>query len=194
MVFQIKTHEDILADVLSDPFRWDWIASGLGMVRCYLSPDRSVRLHIWTRALRAPGVSMIHTHPWWLTSHIVRGRLYNHTYDEAEKYAPGTAAHHRRKMRCGDNFGQVGEDTTVPLIRRGVSFYYPGDNYCHRPADIHETVAADGTVTVMRRDQAGRDFAYIYWPHGEEFGDSYQRPATRSEIVAALDTITPAKD
>lgn len=189
MSFSLKDTESALQDVLRDPYAYRWTASGLGMIRCYLSPDESLRLHVWNRKFRAPGASMIHTHPWMLQSTVVRGSLKNYVYEETNTPAPGAANYFRRPMRCGATAGCAGNDALAQLRLRRIEFYAQDDTYSHRQNEIHETDAADGTVTILRRTMTTRDYAYIYWPSGTEFGDSYQRPATAHEIDVALNAI-----
>ena len=186
MLLSGKSNDDMLSSILSYPQDHTWTASGLGLIRCYLSEDRSVRLHIWNSDLRVPGVSMIHTHPWHLFSTIVCGCIVDNTYEEADASNDQFYPYFRRKMRCGDDVQSLGKDAMVSLIKRQTKQYYPEDSYRHCPEDIHETEAAEGTVTVMTRVQSDRDYAYIYWPGGTNFGDSYQRPATENEIIASL--------
>ena len=80
----------ILESAAYDPRARNWTVQGFGMLRCYLDDGQVQRLHIWTAALRVPGVSDIHTLPWEFDSTVFAGRIINKRYMEARPHTPHT--------------------------------------------------------------------------------------------------------
>jgi hypothetical protein len=60
----------------------EWTVQGFGMMRTYLDEAKRYRLNIWDPDLRVAGCSIIHNHPWHLTSLICSGTMMNVRYLE----------------------------------------------------------------------------------------------------------------
>jgi hypothetical protein len=194
--------------LLESPDRFRWTVQGLGMLRAYLSP--SVRLHIWHSAFEVPGVSSVHDHPWDFESEIVSGRLLNHRYglviqtehgpvlrngvgDAMGACAdPGAPNYVMQPIRCGEGGGpdaacELGEAGPCSLWKLSTTEYQAGDTYSQFARDIHNTVAVDGTVTlVTRRFKKDTEHARVFFPVGTEWVSAEPRNATVDERVTGL--------
>jgi len=180
---------EIATDVLRDPLAREWSLQGFGMLRTYLNSHD--RLHVWDSRYRAPAVSTIHDHPWDFKSVVVSGVLANHRYVLADA-SEGEGTHLSSSIKCGPGGGLVGEPRHVTLVRLGLpQVFRAGSVYRQRAAEIHETNATDGTVTIVRRSfLSDSDHAVVAWPIGREWGSAEPRPATREEV---LDIVASAR-
>lgn len=180
---------------------YDWSVQGFGVLRSYINAPfpgtdaggqtagltrRSIgRLHIWDSALRYPNVSMVHNHSWDLHSTVVSGRLVNQRFfiDPAVGYR-----WHRQRLLTGYDSEMVQpEPDTVFLMSLPRETYGPGEIYWQRASEIHQTLAEDGTVTLMaRKEDEGPGYADVFWPVGEEWGTARPRPATGDEVHATV--------
>ena len=61
--------------------------------------------------------------------------------------------------------------------------YAEGEDYRQAPAEIHETDAEDGTVTLMHKAPTGDESARVFWPAGSEWGSAEPRRATADEVA-----------
>ena len=169
---------------LEKPHDLEWSLQGFGMLRVYLSDTD--RLHVWDSRFRARGVSTIHTHPWNFESLVVAGVIANRRYYLAPRLEGG-ATHVASMLKCGEGGGLVGIPWTVavlPATPRPEVYPY-GARYVQRAAEVHESNAADGTVTLVRRRfLEDPDHATVAWPKGETWGSAEPRRATREEVEA----------
>jgi hypothetical protein len=157
----------------------NWSVQGLGMMRFYLNPN--VRLHIWDRSLRVPGVSPIHTHPWNFTSYVVVGVVDNIKYDVGEK--SGEAAS-RVQIQCGSDAVMTGEVEALRLRIADVKTIRAGYSYWQDSREIHQSQPADGTVTlVVREPLTDPDHADVYWFGDGAWVDAKPRAATNEEVL-----------
>ena len=77
---KLKLIQELVRLILVNANKFEWTLQGFGMLRLHLSGG--VRLNIWDSRFRVPGVSTLHSHPWWFTSLIVSGSLANVRYME----------------------------------------------------------------------------------------------------------------
>lgn len=166
--------------LLDDPRGWS--IQGFGMLRKYLTPD--VRLHVWSPAHAVPGVTTIHDHPWSFTSVIVAGEITDKTYERNfNPELPKT--HHQHKITCGVG-GHVRPETypdvCLRIEKRRV--FGPGESYQHFSEDLHETVAVNGSVTIISRVPSRYDAteANVCVPLGQSFVSAEPREATPEEV------------
>lgn len=157
-----------------------WSMHGIGMLRTYLDDARRWRLNVWHRALLNPGISTMHTHPWPFTSHILAGRIANRRYVRCTRKSVGAVLFNEGKITCGISNspstifpGLNGEPEIITLHPNEAEIYAPGDTYFQAPSEIHDTRAADGTITVIERGDASDDCeASVFWPVGSPWGDA----------------------
>lgn len=160
-----------------------WQTQGLGMLRTYLSKE--VRLHIWHRALVAPGASTIHNHPWDFESELVVGSLRNWRF--SVNPSPGLVpTHELARIRCGVGGGLVeGHPPTPVHLQRSVD--RPLERYSQNAEELHETDADDGTVTlVTRKFRPDEEHATVAYPVGTSWVKAEPRVATPSEAAIAV--------
>jgi hypothetical protein len=131
--------------ILSNALAFEWSLQGMGMLRLHLPGN--YRLHVWDSRYRTPNVSMVHDHlQWGLHSTIVAGRLVNRRYVEADDGEPYNFT--TLKPGYGCYFKHDPKPCSLKELEPDV--YGPGESYSQAPAEIHETDAEDGTVTLMR--------------------------------------------
>ncbi len=158
----------------------DWTVQGFGFLRLRL--DDATRLHVWDSRLRAPGVSDIHDHTQWaFTSQIISGTLVNVRYsitveDRGQR-------HHMAILNCGIGGGvKPGSVQEVSLLASHPELYLPGSSYRQEPDEIHRTMPADGTVTLITQERRPVDTARVFWPFGGAWGDAIPRQAEGYEV------------
>ena len=66
-------YDEIVKQVMENPFNYEWELQGFGMLRTYI--DKDTRLQIWLKDFIVPGVTDIHTHPWDFESFIYKDKL-----------------------------------------------------------------------------------------------------------------------
>ncbi len=156
----------------------DWTAQGFGFLR--LKINDHMRLHVWDSRLRQPGVSDIHDHTQWaFTSHVVSGSIVNIRYT----IDPAGQRHSMATLLCGIGGGmQAQAQEPVGLVAGTPELYLPGMSYRQEPDEIHRTMPADGTVTLIVQERRDTDTARVFWPEGGSWGDAIPRAATRQEI------------
>lgn len=173
----------LIENILTRPHGFDWSVQGLGMMRMYLS--QAVRLHIWDGALRVPGVSAIHSHPWDLQSRIVAGRYKQHRYQLLADNATHTYAEQFNValIQCGEHAGVVEEPTKLYMIEMPLEIYAAGEGYLQSKEEIHLSLPDDGTVTLVERTfHEDRDHARVYWRGAGGWVDAKPREATKEEV------------
>lgn len=167
---------------LRHPLDLDWRAHGIGFIKAYLEPTKTWRLNLYHTTIRNPGISVLHDHPWPLTSYIMAGLLLNRRYDWAGPHTTGGVPMHEGTINCAQFNGLEGEPRDVRLVGLPVEVYYPGMTYSQQPQEIHETAAHNGTATVIRMGERRADgIAKVFWPYGSKWGDA-SRGLTREEI------------
>lgn len=184
-----KLMRDLVKTILQSPFDLKWSVQGLGMLRTYISDDQVYRLHIWDSALRVPGVSPIHDHPWHLHSTIVAGNLIQRRYS---LYEDGLFCDLPLEMlrtstiKPGENAFTKTDPENALVYAHPLESYLSGQEYSQRKDEIHESLAVDGTVTLVKRTFEGdRDSARVFWRGNGGWVDAAPRRATREEIVNA---------
>lgn len=170
--------KELVKKILEQPLGHEWSVQGLGMMRLYLSKER--RLHIWNSALRVPGVSEMHTHPWHFRSLVVAGTVINHKYEINESgYGASSKA---QQIFCGEGGGLVGEPKNVFLLPLPIQTFREKETYEELAEEIHISRPLDGTVTIVKREfLSDEDHAWVYWPSGE-WVSAEPRAAVNDEI------------
>lgn len=152
------------AAILEKPLDVEWSLQGFGMLRTYVS--KSDRLHVWDSRFRARGVSG-----------VVANRRY-----VAGPPNPEGAGHLLSRLVCGPGGGLVGMPSPCHLLSNGgpPEVYPAGCRYRQNAAELQETNALDGTVTLVRREFLGA------WLIATEWGTAEPRPASREEVLAIV--------
>lgn len=165
-----------------------WSIQGLGMLRLYMTEDKSVRLHIWDReAIYKPRPSMLHTHPWHFKSLTIAGRLTNMRYIESGKGA-NTADYLSQEIICGPGGCSIGQPTPTYIANGSTRSLGPRDTYAMQATEIHQTQFFDGTVSIITREFLGdTEKARVFWPAGEQWISAEPRPAMRDEVARAAE-------
>lgn len=160
----------------------DWTMQGFGFLRLKISD--SARLHVWDSRLRQPGVSDIHDHTQWaFTSHVLSGSLVNIRYQICQPTCDNAQPHHMARLRCGIGGGMLEQSTeAVTLLAGKPELHLPGATYRQEPDEIHRSMPADGTVTLIFQERREVDTARVFWPIGGTWGDAIPRQATRDEV------------
>ncbi len=158
--------------------RDDWTMQGFGFLR--LRIDDNTRLHIWDTRLREPGVSDIHDHAQWaFTSHVISGSIVNIRYLINDTGQP----HSMATLKCGIGGGMCNDSIKpVGLVAGKPELYLPGESYSQDPDEIHRTLPADGTVTLITQQRRDVDTARVFWPLGSSWGAAIPRQASAQEI------------
>lgn len=178
--------------ILEHATSFSWSLQGLGMLRLYLS--QSLRLHVWNSEYAVPNVSRLHTHPWNFDSYVVAGNLTNNRYQQVaiDELPQGQlriikrpwVEFYRQQILCGPGGCLMDDPTKVFLEHVGAEHYGYGCTYGQEASEVHDTVAANGTVTLVTRQfLPDKDHAYVYWNDGE-WVSAEPRPATSEEILA----------
>lgn len=156
----------------------DWTVQGFGFLRLRINDH--MRLHVWDSRLREPGVSDIHDHTQWaFTSHVISGSLVNLRYTIDNAGQP----HRMATLICGLGGGmQHQSQESVGLLAGTPELYLPGSSYRQEPDEIHRTMPADGTVTLIIQERRDVNTARVFWPEGGTWGNAVPRQASRNEI------------
>lgn len=175
----------LVANIMQDDRRI-WTAQGFGFLRTYFGPAgnaKKFRLNLWHRRFTVPNVSTIHDHPWDLTSVIVVGQLVNQRYCLRDLSENRWRAFNYTTIKTGEGGGleksPVMAGTLDPYPNE---VYRPGDSYKQHAEEIHETIFADGTVTLNERI-GDTEHARVFWPYGTDWVDAIPRLATREEVA-----------
>lgn len=178
----------LVENILKHPKDFEWSVQGLGMMRVYLS--QAVRLHIWDSALKVPGVSPLHTHPWDMTSTVVAGRYKQHRYfEDSDPMARELGEEFNVvTIKCGENACTMEEPKKVRLIEAPLEIYKEGASYFQNNNEIHLSCPEDGTVTLVERTfKADRDHAKVFWRGKGDWVDAKPRPAEPHEVQEVTD-------
>jgi len=173
----------LVQNILERPGGFDWSVQGLGMMRLYLSDE--VRLHIWDSALKVPGVSAIHSHPWDMESKVVAGRYKQHRYTRTPpNRVPWGGKFKCVQIRCGEGACVTEPPVEVELDEQPLEVYLPGMSYNQSHDEIHLSCPEDGTVTLVTRAfLEDRDHARVYWRGKGDWVDAKPRRATPDEVT-----------
>lgn len=178
MMLDVRPLQIAVLGILDNADKYEWSVQGFGMLRLYIR--KLGRLHIWDSMLRYPGVSMIHNHSWDLRSTIVAGELTNVIFSHNVDHVSFSG----KRLVTGYQTHDVSELPTAILGVTSKQSYLPGECYSQAASLIHRTDAADGTITLMERQEDENGQADVYWPYGTEWGTAKPRPATTEEIKA----------
>ncbi len=171
-------------EALNEPDRFEWRAHGNGFLKTYLDEQKRVRLNLWHHRFYRADVSHLHTHPWSLSSQILIGQLTNMRY---KRLVGRRATHAEGRINCQDFRGVEGNPNPICLERFTEEVYRACDIYSQRHDEIHETLAVDGTATIMTRyDAPTAGFASVFWPVGSEYGDATHHNLRPEEIEETI--------
>lgn len=167
-----------------------WSVQGLGMMRLYIGEtDRSFRLHIWNDALRIPGVSPLHTHPWHFNSNVIVGHITDVLFKSVGFDEPYAEKYMKAGLKCGENAALL-EEPELVYLKRFSHMYTFGESYHRCNYEIHTSEAGNGTVTLVKREVpvgGNPDNAYVFWPKGDKFVSAEPRQATKEEWLQTTD-------
>lgn len=170
----------VLQRLLEHPLGSVWTAQGLGMLRTTLAD--SMRLQIYDPALRVPGVTDRHTHPWGFESLIIAGSLVNQRYTKCNVDG---AAYSVQTIRCGPGAELLGEPIDCRLRFDGETRFKSGDRYSMTPRDIHTVLTDPGTITIINRDGNDTERADVFIPRGEQWVSAEPYTPLGDEIARA---------
>lgn len=182
-----------------------WTLQGFGMLRLYLSRDKSMRLHVWDDRYAVPHVSEMHDHPWDFDSVVVTGEVRNHRFRQMipnEKTEPllafdyfrreqGLEMFRRQTIRCGEGGCEVGGLEDVVLRREPEEIVRAGRSYRQAANEIHVSRPLRGSVTIVKRtvpEGGDPDFAHVFIEPGQPWVSAEPRLATPEEIAAITGT------
>lgn len=174
---------DLTERLLHEPDRVQWSVQGLGMMRCYLNNDKSLRLHLWDSSLKYVKDAGTHTHPWDFLSCILSGELRNTRY-LCSMNGWGHVSMNRILVQCGKDGCVKGEPEEASLVAKPVEIYRPGNFYSQTKDEIHSSDADDGTVSLIGRTfHEDTEHAYVFYPIGSPYTSAETRDATPEEIA-----------
>ncbi len=195
MELSLELARGFVQKILENPLGLSWSVQGLGMLRLYLDKTQRYRLHIWDSSLRVPNVSPIHDHPWHLKSFIVAGVLEQKRYyiggiTSAVSYVAGcddalpSEILQMSFIKCGEGACTKTEPIAMKAYDCGLEVYTPGQSYSQFKDEVHESMAKDGTVTIVDRTfTADRDTARVFWRGNGGWVDAAPRRATDREVL-----------
>jgi hypothetical protein len=170
--------------ILAHPLAYNgWTVQGLGMLRLELTPDGSVRLHIWDPDAAKNTAASAHNHPWDIErSQIYSGSMGNQ-YFELD-VADGVQMQ-ASLVRCGVGSHLLEKPRLVMVSEAGPrEIYGPGEQYSMSAEQFHDSFPTPGTVTVIRRRLRDIDTATICWAGGGAWNqEGFTRMATPMEIL-----------
>lgn len=179
MIEVLRTTVAELLKRSNDPALWS--AKGLGMMRLNM-PNRT-RLHLWHNHFLWADTALKHTHPWGLHSNVVCGRLKNNRFIHC---SPGVGRlHHVKRVECGPKGMEQIQLEDVHLGAASYETYHNGSYYGQSAAEIHESRAENGTVSIMRKFGPDSGRALVYYE--KEWADAYERAPTYPELADAID-------
>lgn len=174
----MKIEKQLVKMILENATAFKWSLQGLGMLRLYLSTE--VRLHVWDSRYAIPGVSTIHDHPWSFKSLIVAGSVKQYRFTEPPEGEP----YQFSVLQCGAGGCIKTFPTPINLSRSRMEQYGEGQSYEQRHDEIHESVPANGTVTIVTRTfREDTEHARVFWPAGTDWVSAEPRTATRDEVA-----------
>lgn len=174
-----------IKEILTSPLNYPWTIQGFGMLRLWIDPDGTERLHIWDTETANEDVSTLHTHPWDFDSVIISGKLINQRYN-VEYYGNSTPPDHHFKastIKTGEGGYLSGTPFNIRAIKRQPEYYSTEDNYHQDAEEYHESYPEKGCVTLIRRNFRFNRFATVGWAHGTNWVTAEPRAATPEEII-----------
>lgn len=172
----------LVREILNRANDFTWTVQGFGFLRTKI--QNVGRIHVWDSRLAVPGVSTMHTHPWSFKSTIISGELMNARYVMT---IDGQMLYQSSIIQTGEGGGLIGDQLPVRVNCAGVDHYSAGDSYTQEANDIHRSIAMDGTVTLLERQQGPADEkAHVFWPYGTTWISAEPRPAQEYEITSAV--------
>lgn len=168
----------------------DWRHNGLGLLQAYIL-DGSVnelRVHIWDRSLRRPGIEksgLLHDHRFDLTSYVLYGTIEQveiELFDDDEngEWVLHEVVHARKAM-AEKNIA----DGAVSLLagrynRRTHNVVIPAGNaYSFPKRQFHGTNASDFAITLLMKTNQENTPARILAPYGEPVVHAFADPLKR---------------
>lgn len=171
----------LVLSVLQKWLAYEWTVQGFGFIRTKI--QNVGRIHIWDSSLTTLRVSTAHTHPWQLNSTIISGELINQRFKTG-----GTIPYMVQKIKTGEGGGLVDEPSDIHLVSEPPEFYSSGKMYSQKAEEIHRTIAQDGTVTLLEREQGPPlEEALVFWPRGTQWVSAEPRKAENFEIQRVID-------
>lgn len=172
----------LIKSILEKHQNYEWTRQGFGFVRTKIGAVG--RIHVWDSTLTAARVSTIHNHPWVLKSTIISGELINQRMTEASVGMPYCAS----QLKTGEGGGLTGETRAIALRGEKPEFYSSGETYEQEAAEIHRTIARDGTVTLLERMQGPPlEVADTYWPQGSSWVSAEPTAISGWELQKVID-------
>jgi hypothetical protein len=179
-----STHQitkSLVRSILEHPHGRDWTLQGFGMLRLYL--DSEHRMHVWDDRYAVRGVTLHHTHPWDFESIVVAGSVENIRFVETD--GPDGTEFTKQLILCGEGGGVAAEPERVKLLGYTSEHLREGDRYRERGDEIHVSVPAQGSVTIIRRTyHEDADHAYVYYE------DKWVSAEPRKASVMEIEDIT----
>lgn len=172
----------LVRSILEGHEAFAWTVQGFGFLRTKI--ENVGRIHVWDSRLAVDHVSSMHTHPWSFRSTIISGELINARYcaDVA-----GDMLYRSSQIQTGEGGGLCGDDLPVRLKLQCMDHYVAGDSYTQEAREIHRSMAQDGTITLLEREQGPADEkADVFWPFGTDWVSAMPRPAQEYEIQSAI--------
>ncbi len=170
--------------MLMYPHNFHWTVQGFGMLRTYIggeSDPKAFRLNVWDHDLMVPHVSVIHDHPWSLTSWVISGEIRNVRY--VEDHWSGEP-YEFMVIKTGEGGGPDGARGLIRMRRQPTEIYRVGDKYSMTPTEVHVSGYTDGTVTLNDRQRVGDgEHARVFWHAGLKWIDAMPREADHREIA-----------
>ena len=181
-------YDEIVKQVMENPFNYEWELQGFGMLRTYI--DKNTRLQIWLKDFIVPDVTDIHTHPWDFQSFIYQGQITNFIFKEyaLQDQVSGEWFQSDRCLILTGVTAFVKEKTPIILKPLDKVGYSRGDIYFHGKDVPHRIDFIDGTITILTKSNIHEDsLAYSYVQNGGEWVSAAPRLATKEEIIPFID-------
>ena len=187
-------YDEIVKNVMENPFNYEWELQGFGMLRTYI--DKDTRLQIWLKDFIVPNVTDIHTHPWDFQSFIYQGQITNYIFKEHEYHEPPFDSwyEYNRCLILTGEHAYVKEKEKVLLYGYGTYSFTKGDTYFHGKNIPHRIDFVDGTITILTKQNIQKDnLAYSYVPNGGEWVSAAPKIATNKEVRIFIEAANKLK-
>lgn len=173
----------LVRSILEQYRSFQWTVQGFGFARTKIADVG--RIHVWDARLAVPLVSTMHTHPWALRSTIISGELINQRFVVSDDGIGLPYMH--SLLKTGEGGGLIGEPEAIRVKSRAPELYNAGRTYKQEPAEIHRTVAQDGTVTLLERQQGlPLEEASVFWPCGGSWVSAEPKPAEDWQLIPII--------